>query len=350
LSSYNYLGLANHPEVKQAAIEAIGEFGVGPCGSAILAGRTRVMSELEDALAQKFQHENCMVYNSGYSGGIGNLIALLRRGDVAILDEKAHMCLIDGVKAAKARLEFFTHNDVDSLEKVLKTHADKRKLVVVEGVYSMDGDIAALDKILPVAEHFKTPVLIDEAHSILVYGKHGRGVTEHFECQDRIAVQFAGFSKAFGASGAFSGGRRDLINYIRTFSNTHGFSVALPAVIAAAANKALEIATRDDTLRSRLWENVAYFRRHATEMGLDLGQSVSQVFPIIIGDGRELLFTMTDEMEKKGLLMVPVDYPSVPMTELRYRVTITAMHTRADLDEALSILKDVVIKKIGRRT
>lgn len=345
LSSYNYLGLVTHPEVVAAAHEALDTFGTGGCGSPLLSGMNKLHAELQEKLASWLGREDAMLFNSGYGGGMGSLAGLLRKGDVAILDQKCHLCLIDGARLSKARLAFFDHNDPESLDAVLKQHEGKRRLVVVEGVYSMDGDTADLDALLPVTERHDVHVFIDEAHSILVYGEKGRGLADAHK--ERIPMQYATFSKSFAHGGGFVAGPRDTLRYMRFYTNGYGFSCSLPPVVVAGVIKALEVATRDDSLRDKLWENTNYFRKKALEIGLNLGDSTSQVMPIIIGDDRRALFDMAQAMNDKGLFLAPVDYPSVPLDSLRYRAAITASHERADLDEALEILEDVIIR--GKR-
>lgn len=344
LSSYNYLGLAMHPEVVEAAQRALRDYGTGACGSPLLSGMTDLHKELEHKLAAFTGREDCIIFNSGFAGGMGTLTGLLRKGDVAILDAKSHLCSVDGAKLAKARLMFFDHNDPASLEQALQDTEGQRRLIVVEGVYSMDGDTADLPNLLPVAEKHGVGVLIDEAHSILCYGAHGRGVIEHYDAESRVALQFATFSKAFAGAGSFTVGPRKLLQYIRYYINPYGFSCALPPSVVAGVSKALDVATRDNSLREKLWENTRYFREQATAIGLNLGESTSQVVPIIIGSDRRRLYELTAELHKKGLFLAPVDYPSVPEDGLRFRVAITAAHAREDLDLALQILEDTVVR------
>jgi len=348
LSSYNYLGLAMHPEVIEAAQKALRDYGTGACGSPLLSGMSDLHKELEHKLATFTGREDCIIFNSGFAGGMGTLTGLLRKGDVAILDAKSHLCSIDGAKLARARLVFFDHNDPASLEQALQASEGQRRLIVLEGVYSMDGDIADLPSLLPVAERHGVGVFIDEAHSILVYGAHGRGVLEHHNAESRaesrVALQFATFSKAFAGAGSFTVGPRKLLQYIRYYINPYGFSCALPPSVIAGVSKALDVATRDNSLRERCWANTRYFREQALGLGLDLGHSTSQVVPIIIGSDRRRLYELTREMHEKGLFLAPVDYPSVPEDGLRFRVAITAAHTREDLDLALQILEDTVVR------
>jgi glycine C-acetyltransferase len=348
LSSYNYLGLATNPEVLEAGRKALEKYGTGGCGSPLLSGLTDLHRELETAIATWLGREDVMLFNSGFGGGVSTLAGLLRKGDAAVLDGKCHLCLLDGVKLSRAKMAFFEHNDAESLDQALSQFEGRRRLMVVEGVYSMDGDYAKLDELLPVAEKHGVGVMIDEAHSIGVYGEKGRGVTDKFGAKDRIALQYATFSKSFAHVGGFISGSRELLRYLRYYANGYGFSCTLPPVVVAGILKGLEVSTRDESLREKLWDNVAYFRRGADALGLNTGESTSQVFPIIIGDDRRALFEMGAEMNRKGLFLAPVDYPSVPMDALRYRVAITAAHEREDLDTALSILEDVVIRRIGK--
>ena len=344
MSSYNYMGLVTHPEVVEAARQALLEYGTGGCGSPLLSGMNKLHAQLQTKLATWLEREDSMLFNSGFGGGMGALAGILRKGDAAILDAKCHLCLLDGAKLSKAKLAFFDHNDPESLDEALTKMEGRRRLIVIEGVYSMDGDTADLDALLPVADKHGVGVFIDEAHSILCYGENGRGLAHAH--RDQIRLQYATFSKSFAHGGGFVAGEKDLLRYMRYYTNGYGFSCSLPPAVVAGILKALEVATRDDALRDKLWENTRYFRDKAVGLGLNTGTGSSQVVPIIIGDDRRALFEMTRDMHAAGLFLAPVDYPSVPMDELRYRVAITAAHTRADLDQALNILEDIVVKRL----
>lgn len=343
LSSYNYLGLATHPEVIAAAGAALEEYGTGACGSPILSGLSDLHRALERRLADYTGREDTMLFNSGFAGGLGSLSGLLRKGDVAILDNKCHLCLLDGARLSKARVVVFDHNDPKSLDEMLTRYEGRRRLVVVEGVYSMDGDVAHLDKLVPVAESHGVGMFIDEAHSFGVYGANGRGVVEHYDVSDRVALQFATFSKSFAAIGGFTAGPRDLLRYMRFYTNPYGFSCALPPSVIGGLLKALEVSTRDNSLRETLWENTHYLREQLLGLGLDLADSESQVIPIVIGSDRSKLYELALDMNSAGLFLAPVDYPSVPEDGLRYRVAVTAAHTRKDLDDALTIIEDTLV-------
>ncbi len=346
LSSYNYMAFAEDPQVILAAQEALDRYGTGACGSPLLSGKTDLHARLEEQLSAFMQRPATMLYNSGFGGAMGALAGLLRKGDVAILDAKCHLCLIAGPNLARAKSVFFDHNDPKSLDEALTATAGKRRIVVVEGIYSMDGDMADLPALLEVTEKHGVGVMIDEAHSILACGAHGRGVTEHFGVEDRVALVFATFSKGFASVGGFVSGNADTIDYLRYYSHPYGFSCALPPSVVAGLLKVLELATRDDERRNRLRENTAYFRQRLLDLGLNLGHSTTHVVPIVIGSDRQMLYELCHEMQEKGLFLAPVDYPSVPEDQLRYRAAITAAHTKQDLDEAVAIIEDTIVRRL----
>jgi glycine C-acetyltransferase len=346
LSSYNYMGFAAHPQVIEAAKAALDCYGTGACGSPLLSGMNVLHQRLEGGIADLMQRESVMLFNSGFGGAFGALAGLLRKGDAAILDEKCHLSLIAGANLNRSKVHFFKHNDPESLDESLGKCEGKRRLVVVEGIYSMDGDMANLPALLEVTERHGCGLFIDEAHSILAWGEHGRGVTEHFGVGDRVGMIFATFSKAFAAVGGFVTARKTTIDYLRYYSHPYGFSCALPPSVVGGLLKALELASTDPSIRQRLWDNTRYFREGLLALGVNIGQSTTQVIPIIIGSGRRLLYEICHEMQEKGLFLAPVDYPSVPEDALRYRAAVTAAHTRADLDEALSIIEDTVVRRL----
>jgi 7-keto-8-aminopelargonate synthetase-like enzyme len=214
--------------------------------------------------------------------------------------------------------------------------------VAVEGVYSMDGDLAKLPEIVTICEQYHAPIYIDEAHSTLMFGAHGRGVAEHFGVEDKIGITFGTLSKSFGGVGGFVCSGADTIRYCKSYSSPWQFSCAMPPVIAAGLIKSLEVATRDSTLRDRLWENVRYLRAGLGRMNLDLGESQSQVIPIIIGSSGEKLISMAMEIQKRGLFLQPVDFPAVPANSRRFRISVSSELTIAEMDEACNIIEDVI--------
>jgi glycine C-acetyltransferase len=345
LASYNYLGLGTHPDVIARADAALRQFGTGACGSPLLSGMTRLHRDLEDRLTA-FTQRAVMLFNSGFSGALGSLAGLLRRGDVAVVDAKAHVSLNDGARLSGARLVTFEHNDTTALDRALAATAGRRRLVVVEGVYSMDGDMAPLPGILDVTEMHGVPVLVDEAHSFLTCGPNGRGAVEHFGVAGRVRLQYATFSKALAGLGGFVGGPEPTLDYLRCYASSYGFSCALPPATVAGLSAALDVATGDPGLRTRLWENASYFREGAHAVGIDTGDSSTFVVPLIVGSNRALLYELGTTMRDRGLFLAPVDYPSVPQDQVRFRASITASHTRADLDAALNILEDVMAPRV----
>src|SRR2546426_12766749 len=342
LCSYNYLGLANHPDVIAAAHEALNTHGLGACGSPMLSGMTDLHRELESRIAKFLDREDAMLFNSGFGGALGTISGLLRKSDVAVLANRSHLSLRDGAVLSRCRTEKFEHNDPDSLETALSRQKGRRQLVIVEGIYSMDGDFGNLKQLIGVAESHGASVFIDEAHSMLACGEHGRGAAEKFGVEDRVPLVYGTFSKAFGALGGFVAGSKETLQYLRFYAHPYVYSCALPPVVIAAILKALELGTSQPELRAQLWENAEYFHTQLHSLGLDTGTSTTYVMPIVIGD-RERMYRLGHELRRRGLWVAPVDYPAVPQNRICFRACVTAKHTRADLDEALNILEDTLV-------
>lgn len=342
LCSYNYLGLANHPEVLLAAHEALRTHGLGACGSPMLSGMTDLHRELERRVAKFLQREDAMLFNSGFGGALGTISGLLRKSDVAILDNRSHLSLRDGAVLSRCRTEKFEHNEAASLDAALSRQKGRRQLVIIEGIYSMDGDFGNLKELLAVAESHGASVFIDEAHSMLACGEHGRGAAEKFGVEEHVPLVYGTFSKAFGALGGFVAGSKETLQYLRFYAHPYVYSCALPPVVIAAILKALDLGTRQPELRTQLWENADYFHAQLRGLGLDTGESTTYVMPIVIGD-RERMYRLGHELRRRGLWVAPVDYPAVPQHRICFRACVTAKHTRADLDEALNILADTLV-------
>jgi 8-amino-7-oxononanoate synthase len=336
LASYNYLGLSYHPEVVAAAKAALDHYGCGAAGSPILSGTMDLHLALEKELAEFKQKEACMVFPTGYSTNVGLLSALLRPGDWVILDQNVHASIVDGAIMSKAQVRFFRHNKPDDLARKLKGTSGKR-LVVVEGVYSMDGDTACLPELVGIAKAAGARIMIDEAHSTFVYGKGGRGVVEHFGLEDQIDIHVGTFSKALGGQGGYVAGSQGLYNYLMGFARSRVFSCALAPAVTAGVLAALRVAKREPELRDRLWDNVAHFRGLMSEAGVDVGESTSQIVPIMIRDDRRIL-GIAQALQRNGLYLQPILYPAVAKHRSRFRVSISAMHTKDNLDKAAAIL------------
>jgi glycine C-acetyltransferase len=339
LCSYNYLGLANHAEVIAAATEALHKYGMGACGSPMLSGMTDLHRQLERSMANFLGREDAMLFNSGFGGALGTISGLLRKNDVATLDNRSHLSLRDGAVLSRCRLDRFEHNDPASLDAALSRRQGKSRLVIIEGIYSMEGDFARMEDLISVAESHNASIFIDEAHSMLACGKNGRGAAEIFGVEDRIPLVYGTFSKAFGALGGFVAGASDTIDYLRLYAHSYAYSCALPPVVVGAILKALEVATREPQRRERLWENASYFRSQLGALGIDTGESDTYIMPLVVGD-RDRMCRLGHELRRRGLWVAPVDYPAVPEDRICFRACVTANHTRADLDEALNIVSD----------
>ncbi|MCC7186812.1 MAG: aminotransferase class I/II-fold pyridoxal phosphate-dependent enzyme [Acidobacteria bacterium] len=340
LASYNYLGLSYHPEVIAAAKDALDQYGLGAAGSPILSGTMDLHLTLERELAAFKKKPAAMVFPTGYSTNVGLLSALLRPGDWAILDQNVHASIVDGVIMSKANVRFFRHNRPDDLEKKLKGTSGKR-LVIVEGVYSMDGDTARLPELVAIAKNAGARVMIDEAHSTFVYGDNGRGVAESFDLEDEIDIHVGTFSKALGGQGGYVAGSQGLYNYLMGFARSRVFSCALAPAVTAGVLAALRVAAREPHLRTTLWNNVAHFRKLMSDAGVDVGESTSQIIPIMIRNDRKIL-SIAQSLQRAGLYLQPIIYPAVAKHRSRFRVSISASHSTEQLNTAAAILVDTL--------
>jgi 8-amino-7-oxononanoate synthase len=340
MASYNYLGLSYRPEVIAAAKRALDQYGLGAAGSPILSGTMNVHVELERELAAFKKKQAVMIFPTGYSTNVGLMQGLMRPGDWIIADQNAHASIVDGAILSKANVRFFKHNRPEDLEKKLKLTTGK-KLVAVEGVYSMDGDVGRLPEIVEIAKKYDARVMVDEAHSAFIYGANGRGVVEHYGLEDEIDIQVGTFSKALGGQGGYIAGSQLLYDYLLPFARSRMFSCALSPVVAAGVLESLRIAGREPELRTRLWENVRYFRGRLSEYGVDVGESTSQVIPIMIRNDRRIMH-IAHRLQQAGLYLQPIVYPAVAKHRSRFRISISASHTTEQLDEATSILVRVL--------
>lgn len=340
LASYNYLGLSYHPEVIAAAKAALDRYGLGAAGSPILSGTMDLHLTLEKELAAFKKKEAVMVFPTGYSTNVGLISALLRPGDWAIMDQNVHASIVDGVIMSKANARFFRHNKPEDLEKKLRGTSGKR-LVIFEGVYSMDGDTARLPELVEIAKKAGARVMIDEAHSTFVYGKEGRGVAEHFGLEDQIDIHVGTFSKALGGQGGFVAGSQSLYNYLMGFARSRVFSCALAPAVTAGVLAALRVAQREPELRTNLWKNVAHFRGLLDAARVDVAESTSQIIPIMIRNDRKIL-GIAKKLQQAGLYLQPIIYPAVAKHRSRFRVSISSTHTTDQLNRAAGILVDTL--------
>jgi len=339
-ASYNYLGLSYRPEVKEAVAEAAQLYGNGASGSPVLSGSLEIHHELADRLAAFKGKEAVLLFPTGYSVNVGVVAGLMRSGDLIVADQYAHASLVDGMILSKATSRFFRHNKVDDLERKLKRY-DGKKLVLIEGVYSMDGDVAIVPDIVEVCKRYDARILIDEAHSTFIYGENGRGVAEHFGYEDEIDIHVGTFSKSLGGQGGFVAGSQKLINYLRGFSRSRFFSCGLSPVVSAGILKALDLFEAEPELRSKLWENVDFMQNKLREAGVSVGDSECQVIPIMVQDDARI-FEMGEALMYEGVYLNPVKYPAVPKHKSRFRMSISADHSREELEEGVRTITRVL--------
>ena len=339
-ASYNYLGLSYRSEVKEAVIEAAFLYGNGASGSPILSGSLEIHHELADRLAAFKGKEAVLLFPTGYSVNVGVIAGLMRSGDLIVADQYAHASLVDGMILSKATSRFFRHNKVEDLERKLKRY-DGKKLVLIEGVYSMDGDVAVVPEIVEVCERYGARILIDEAHSTFIYGETGRGVAEHFGYEDEIDIHVGTFSKSLGGQGGFVAGSQKLINYLRGFSRSRFFSCGLSPVVSAGLLKALDLFEAEPELRTRLWDNVDFMQKRLRDAGVSVGDSECQVIPIMVQDDARV-FEIGEALMFEGIYLNPVKYPAVPKHKSRFRMSISAAHSKEELEEGARIITSVL--------
>jgi len=345
LGSNNYLGLTNHPEVKEAATVATAIFGTGCAGSRLLNGTLDIHLELESRLANFLGREDALVFSTGFQANLGVLSCLLGRSDTVFLDALDHASIIDGCRLGFARRQKYRHNDMDDLEKRLETSSvagkeHKGKLIVVDGVFSMEGDLADLPTLVRLKNQYGARLMVDDAHGLGVFGTHGRGTAEHFGLEHEVDLVMGTFSKSLATVGGFICGDRTVIDYIRHEARAEIFSAAPPPPSVAAATKALEIVEREPDRRKQLWENTEFMRRELTRMGYDTGNSQSPVIPLVIGTDLDA-FAMTKKLQKAGVFANPVVSPAVPPGRSMMRTSYMATHKMSHLERALEAFESV---------
>ena len=339
-ASYNYLGLSYRPEVKQAIKDAADIYGGGSSGSPILSGTTDLHQRFAEEIAAFKGQESAMIFPTGYSANVGTIAGLMRSGDLIVADQYAHASIVDGMILSKAKSKFFRHNRADDLDRKLQGF-DGKKLVIVEGVYSMDGDTPPLAELVEVCRKHGARLMIDEAHSAFVFGETGKGVAEAQGLDHEIDIHLGTFSKSLGGQGGYIAGSRQLINYLRGFSRSRFFSCALSPVVVAGLLKALELASTEPELRERLWDNVAYMQKLLSEAQVPIGDSTSHVIPIMVRDDARI-FSMGEDIFREGVFINPVKYPAVGKHKSRFRMSISAAHSREELEEGADKIVNVL--------
>jgi glycine C-acetyltransferase len=340
LSSNNYLGLAEHPALQEAAIEALKRYGCGAGASRSISGTMELHRELEERLADFKECEAALLFSTGYMANIGLLTTVVEEGDLIVSDEFNHASIVDGCRLSRAEVWVYRHRAMDHLEELLKRSAHHRRLIVTDGVFSMEGDIAPLPAIRALADQYGALVMVDDAHATGVLGEGGRGTAEYFDLMGRIDIQMGTLGKALGGFGAYIAGSRDLINYLINRCRTFLYTTALPPAIAAMALAALEIVEREPQRRIRLWENTAYLKEGLEKRGFNTGMSETPICPILIGDNA-LTMETDRRLMARGVFVQGIRPPTVPPQGSRLRAALMATHTEKDLKSALDAFQAV---------
>ena len=335
LSSNNYLGLTTHPKLRQAALKAIDDFGVGTGSVRTIAGTMEIHMELERRLAAFKKVEKVVVFQSGFTANAGTVSAILTKEDVVVSDELNHASIIDGCRLSRATIKVFPHKDVDAARKIITDlPASQRKLLITDGVFSMDGDLGPLPALCELAEETGCIMMVDDAHASGVFGTNGRGTVDHFGMHGRVDVQVGTLSKAIGALGGYVAGNTNLIEFLYHRARPFLFSTSHPPAVVLACMAALDVLRDEPEIIERLWENTRFFKEGLQRLGFDTGLSESPITPVIAGEGAKAML-LSDKLFERGVFAQGIAYPTVARDRARVRTIVTATHTREDLQYAL---------------
>ncbi len=335
LSSNNYLGLTTHRRLRERALDAMARFGVGTGSVRPIAGTFEIHMELERKLAAFKQTEAVVVFQSGFTANAGTVSAVLGRDDVVVSDELNHASIIDGCRLSRAVIKVFPHRDTDAARTILRAlPASQRKLLITDGVFSMDGDLGPLPDLCALAEEFGCIMMVDDAHASGVFGKNGRGTVDHFNVHGRVDIQVGTLSKAIGVLGGYVAGSRALIDYLCHRARPFLFSTSHPPAVAAACIAAIDVLLEEPQIIDRLWENTRFFKGGLQALGFDTGSSESPITPVIVGDGA-LAMALSDRLFAQGVFAQGIGFPTVPRDKARVRTIVTATHRREELQMAL---------------
>jgi glycine C-acetyltransferase len=342
LASNNYLGLTNHPKLIEAAVEWTRRYGAGSGAVRTISGTMDIHMELERRIAQFKNVEACVVFQSGFAANAGTVSAVLGPGDHIISDALNHASIIDGARLSKAKIHVFAHRDAGAAEDILKGLADEpgRKLLISDGVFSMDGDIGPLPALVEIAERHGAIMMVDDAHASGVLGRNGRGTIDHFNVHGRVHVQVGTLSKAVGVLGGYVCGSRDLIEFLYHRARPFLFSTSHPPGVAAACLAAFDILENEPERITALWENTRYFKDGLARVGFDTGASETPIVPLMVGEAR-MAHQYSRELFEEGVFATGIGYPTVPEGKARIRTIVTSAHTREQLDRALATLERV---------
>lgn len=338
-ASYNYLGLISHPRVKEAAKRAIDEYGTGAAGVRLLAGTTKAHEELEEKIAQFKKTEDAITYSSGYVTNLAAITTLCQRGDLVIMDKLDHASIIDGCMLSGANHRSFLHNNMESLENILaQAEHYQNKLIVVDAVYSMDGDIANLPELSRLAKKYNAKLMVDEAHSIGVIGETGHGIEEHFGLENSVDIYMGTLSKTIPSIGGYLTGNKDLISFLKLSSRPFIFSASLPPVAVVTAKACFEVIESEPELVKQLQRNIKHFREGLKKLGYNTGQSQTAIVPIMVGEEEKTL-QLCRIVNEEGVFICPILFPAVPKGTNRLRAHVLATHTPEDIEKALHIFE-----------
>ena len=341
LSSNNYLGLTTHPKLRERAVEAIRTRGVGSGSVRTIAGTMDIHIQLERKLAEFKRTEAAVVFQSGFAANAGTVAAILGRDDAIVSDELNHASIIDGARLSRATIKVFPHRDVAAARRIVEElPRTQRKLLISDGVFSMDGDLGALPDLCDLAEEFGCIMMVDDAHASGVFGEHGRGTIDHFGLHGRVDVQVGTLSKALGVLGGYVAGSRSLIEFLYHRARPFLFSTSHPPAVAAACLAAIEVMETEPDLMNQLWENTRFFKSGLQALGFDTGASESPITPVIVGEAT-LAMALSDQLFEKGVFAQGIGFPTVPHGKARVRTIVTATHTRDQLEFALDCFKNV---------
>ena len=340
--SNNYLGLANHPRLAEAARQAIAEYGIGPAAVRSIAGTMDLHLRLEQRLASFKGVESAITFQSGFTANLGTIPALVGKGDGIFSDELNHASIIDGSRLSGAQIVRYSHCDPTDLERVLKENRARfpRALVITDGVFSMDGDIAPLDQVYQVSKQYDTILMVDDAHGEGVLGKGGRGIVDHFGLHGKVDVEIGTLSKAFGVVGGVVAGNPLVVEWLRQRGRPFLFSSAMTVPDVAACLAAVDILEESTALVDQLWDNARYFKEEMKRLGFDTGKSTTPITPIMLGDA-PLAQQFSRELFEAGVFAMAIGFPTVPRGKARIRVMISAAHRREDLDKGLEAFANV---------
>ena len=341
LSSNNYLGLATHPKLIDAMVKATLEFGVGSGAVRTIAGTMSIHMELERRLAAFKHTEAVVVFQSGFTANAGTVSSLLNKDDVIISDELNHASIIDGCRLSKAPIKVFPHKDIDAARKILKElPSGQRKLLITDGVFSMDGDLGPLPALCDLADEYGCIMMVDDAHASGVFGRNGRGTVDHFNMHGRVDVQVGTLSKALGSLGGYVAGTKSFIEFLYHRARPFLFSTSHPPGIAAACIAAVDILENEPELIEKLWDNTRFFKAGLAELGFNTGISESPITPVMAGEGA-LAMKLSDRLFQEGVFASGIAFPTVARDKARVRTIVTAAHTREELQFALDVFKRV---------